>query len=125
MTTKIMSHYKRFDVVIVPFPYTDSIKTKKRPAVVLSASAEFVKTGHSICAMITSAKNEPWPLDCNVSDLKSAGLPAPSVVRMKLFTIDNRLIQSKTGALSKGDATDVYETIQTVFGKTQPIKFLK
>jgi mRNA interferase MazF len=114
-----MSRYKKFDVVIVPFPYTDSQKTKKRPAVVLSDSSEYEKTGHSVCVMVTSAKNEPWPLDCPVTDLKSAGLPAPSVVRMKFFTIDNRLIQSKAGVLSKEDSRHVNEMVLEVLGKTK------
>jgi len=30
--------------------------------------------------MITSAANPPWPLDCPITDLHSAGLPAPSPV---------------------------------------------
>jgi mRNA interferase MazF len=37
-------------------------------------------------AMITSQANSPWPLDCPIADLTSAGLPAPSKVRFKLFT---------------------------------------
>ena len=54
-------------------------------------------------AMITSAGNAPWPLDAKISNLKGAGLPAPSVVRMKLFTLDNQFILEKAGRLSKTD----------------------
>ncbi len=111
-----MSRYKKFDVVIVPFPFTDQPKTKKRPAVVVSSSMEFAKTDHSVCMMVTSAKNEPWPLDCPVSDLKVAGLPAPSVVRMKLFTIDNNLIHEKIGVLSPADAKEVEGHILETLG---------
>jgi hypothetical protein len=32
-------------------------------------------------AMSTSAANAPWPFDVRISDLQSAGLSAPSVVR--------------------------------------------
>lgn len=52
--------------------------------------------------MITSADNPPWPLDV-VIDSNGAGLPAPSKVRMKLFTLDNRLIVLKAGSLSLVD----------------------
>lgn len=80
-----MSH-RQFDVVVVPFPFTDRLATKKRPALVLSNAENFGdRIGHSVLAMITSAKNPPWPLDVEISDLKAAGLPAPSKVRMKLF----------------------------------------
>lgn len=111
-----MSHYKKFDVVVVPFPYTDSAKTKRRPAIIISDSTEYEKTGHSICAMVTSAKNQPWPLDCSITDLKIAGLPAPSVVRMKIFSLDNRLIHSKAGVLSKTDALSVAQKLSKVLG---------
>jgi mRNA interferase MazF len=48
-------------------------------------------------AMITSAKNAPWPLDICITDLEKGGLPSPSVVRMKLFTLDHRLVIKKSG----------------------------
>ena len=114
-----MSRYKKYDVVIVPFPCTDSSKTKKRPAVVISDSSDYEKTGHSVCVMVTSSKNTPWPLDCAVTDLKIAGLPAPSTVRMKLFTIDDRLIQRKAGVLSKEDALNVSQRLSEVLGTTK------
>jgi len=39
--------------------------------------------------MITSAENRGWPGDIAVSNLRSAGLPAPSVIRTaKIATIE-------------------------------------
>ena len=88
--------YDRFEVVIVPFPFTDKAQVKRRPALVLSSHTAFGRrAGHSVMAMITSAQNPPWPLDVPISDLVAAGLPAPSVVRMKLFTLDHRFIITK------------------------------
>jgi len=96
--------YKKYDVVTVPFPFTDSEVQKRRPALVLSDHATFnAKIGHSVMAMITSAKNAPWPLDVRIADLPQAGLPAPSVVRMKLFTLDHRFVVGKLGVLSSAD----------------------
>ena len=66
-----------------------------------------IPTGHSVMAMITSQSNAPWPLDCPIADLKAAGLPAPSVVRFKLFTLDHRLVRGELGKLSATDATAV------------------
>jgi len=36
-------------------------------------------------------------LDAKISNLKAAGLPAASVVRMKLFTLDNQFVLEKPG----------------------------
>jgi mRNA interferase MazF len=99
------TEFSRFDIVVVPFPFTDKAAAKRRPALVISDAKAFNRpAGHSVMAMITSAGNEPWPLDVPVADLKSAGLPSPSVVRMKLFTLDHRLVLRKAGRLAVSDA---------------------
>lgn len=100
--------YERFDVVRVPFPFTDRNASKNRPALVLSGSASFnTPAGHSVMAMITSQHTPPWPLDCQLSDLPAAGLPAPSKVRFKLFTLDHRLVRGKLGQLSSEDRQEI------------------
>lgn len=96
--------FDRYAVVRVPFPFTDRNSTKNRPAVVLSDPLAFnTPAGHSVMAMITSQANAPWPLDCTLTDLAAAGLPAPSVVRLKLFTLDHRLVRGEIGRLSPAD----------------------
>ena len=100
--------FDRYAVVRVPFPFTDRTATKNRPALVLSDSAVFnTLTGHSVMAMITSEENPPWPLDCALLDIVAAGLPAPSKVRFKLFTLDHRLVRGELGRLSPADADRV------------------
>lgn len=96
--------YEAFDVVVVPFPFTDRAATKRRPALVLSDRSAFnAGIGHVVLAMITSASHADWPLDVALSDLGCAGLASASVVRMKLFTLDERLIVRKIGALKAAD----------------------
>ena len=91
------------DVVVVPFPFVDGPAAKRRPALVLSQAENFGgPCGHSVMAMITSARNRPWPLDVAISDLEEAGLPAASVVRMKLFTLDHRPVLRTSGWISIG-----------------------
>lgn len=104
--------YKAFDVVVVPFPFTDSAAAKRRPALVLSDEVVFnAPAGHSVMAMVTSVGNAPWPLDVAIADLQSAGLPAPSVVRMKLFTLDHRFVVRRAGSLSGKDRKAVVEVL--------------
>ena len=115
--------FERFSVVRVPFPFSDRNATKNRPAVVLSDAAAFnIPAGHSIMAMITSQDNPAWPLDCPITDLSSAGLPAPSKVRFKLFTLDNRLVRGELGNLGPGDAIAVGEGLARLLGgRTEPV----
>ena len=108
--------FERFTVVRVPFPFTDRNATKNRPALVLSAADRFnTPAGHSVMAMVTSANNAPWPLDCEITDLKAAGLPAPSVVRFKLFTLDHRLVRGELGILAISDAQAVADRLEQLF----------
>ena len=108
--------YEPFDVVVVPFPFTDSSRSKRRPALVLSQKPDFGSIiEHSVLAMITSQKNEPWPLDTVIGNNKQSGLAAPSVVRMKLFTLDNRFILRKIGHLSKTDQNRVKQSLSKIF----------
>lgn len=96
--------YERCEVVVVPFPFIDSAASKRRPALVISSEKVFnLPAGHSVMAMITSARNAAWPLDVTISDGNAAGLTAASLVRMKLFTLDNRFILRRLGRLATSD----------------------
>ena len=107
--------YERFDIVVVPFPFTDAATAKRRPALVISTAEGFnVPAGHSVMAMITSAGNAAWPLDVAITDGKAAGLAAASLVRMKLFTLDNRFILRRLGQLAAADRKAVAAALKRV-----------
>jgi len=96
----------RWDVVVVPFPFTERAGTKRRPALVLSAKA-FNANGHTLLTMITTKVHPPWPGDTVIEDLLSAGLRTSCIIRLKAFTLDNRLILRRIGHLSVTDSTRV------------------
>lgn len=106
---------KPWDVVVVPFPFTDRQASKRRPALALSAEKFCAESGHTLLAMITSADNPPWPLDVSI-DHAAAGLHAASKVRMKLFTLDSRLILRRAGSLEKSDRKAVAEALARALG---------
>jgi mRNA interferase MazF len=111
--------FERFAVVRVPFPFTDRDAAKNRPALVLSSAAAFnAPAGHSVMAMITSEGNASWPLDCPIADLAASGLPAPSKVRFKLFTLDHRLVRGQLGTLAPADQDCVRRGLQKLLGET-------
>jgi len=109
--------YDLYEVIKVPFPFSDSKATKIRPALILSAAKHFNgKIGLSIMAMITSVKSnqELWSTDVVIEDLNSVQLPAPSLIRFKLFTLDHRLIIGRLGALSELDQRQVQRKLREI-----------
>lgn len=101
-----------WDVVVVPFPFSERPGAKKRPALVLSRSS-FNRAGHTAMAMITTRAHRPWPGDVEIEKLEQAGLPLPCIVRLKLFTLDNRLLMSRLGSLSPVDRRSVASALRS------------
>ena len=99
-----------WDVVVVPFPFTDSPAAKRRPALAISRR-RFNASGRVVACMITTSRSAQWPGDFELDEGVAArlGLPRSSIIRsMKLFTIDNRLIVRKIGSL--GDRLFIRKT---------------
>ena len=55
------------------------------------------------------------PVDAPIANLQAACLPSPSLVRMKLFPLDHRLILRKAGALDHDDRTAVITSVRSLF----------
>lgn len=100
-----------WDVVVVPFPFTEREGVKRRPALVLSQT-RFNAGGHTVLAMITTRGHDPWPGDVPIGSPDAAGLRVPSIVRLKLFTLDNRIIIRVIGRLSEADRDSAAEQVR-------------
>jgi mRNA interferase MazF len=84
-----MPTFKQGDVIKVPFPYTDRPTRQWRPALVVSTGGIEDLHGLLWVVMITSAQHRGWPGDVQVTNLRMAGLPVPSVIRSaKVATIE-------------------------------------
>lgn len=103
------------DVVVVPFPFVERSGAKRRPALVLSRQA-FEASGHAVLAMITTGARRSWPGDVELRDTADAGLYRPCIVRLKLFTLDRRLILRTTGLLSARDRRQVRGSLGRYLG---------
>jgi len=98
-----MPDFDAWDVIKVPFPYTNRPVRERRPAVVVAANGIQQEHGLLWVLMITSAENRGWPGDVGVSDLAVAGLPAESVVRTaKIATIETKEAE-RIGSLPAAD----------------------
>jgi mRNA interferase MazF len=106
--------YKQWDIVSVPFPFTDKQEAKRRPALVLSKTS-FNRNGHTVLTMITTRGHRPWPGDSEIEEFSAAGLNLPCQVRLKVFTLDNRLLLKKIGHLSINDSKKVKKHLHHFF----------
>ena len=111
--------YNQFDIVKVSFPFTDKLATKNRPALIISSADAFNnQIEQSVMAMITSTKQSDWPLDTVITDIQTAGLPVPSLIRLKLFTLDHRLIRGVLGQLSEKDTLTFERQLALLLGSS-------
>ena len=108
-----MATYKPFDVVVVPFPFTDRGSNKRRPALILSSTEYQERTGHLILCMITTATRSNWFNDVALKEWARAGLPHASIVRAKLFTLDERLILRRLGTATQSDQQAITQILQS------------
>lgn len=108
--------FEAWIVVVVPFPFIDVPHAKPRPAVVLSNRVFNENHGHCLLAMITTAARSKWASDHEIKELAEAGLHVPCVVRLKLFTLENRLIGRQIGVLGKMDRAAIGKQIRDMIG---------
>jgi mRNA interferase MazF len=95
--------FKRGDVVLLIFAFTDQSGAKKRPAVVLSTDAYNRRRNDLIVAPITSNITTGQPDDTILSEWSKAGLVKPGLVKGILGTAEKHLIIRKLGILSEYD----------------------
>jgi mRNA interferase MazF len=95
--------FKPFEIVVVPFPFTDKVGAKRRPALIVSTSAFNRSHDQAVLAMITTAQQSDWPSDVHLEEWSAAGLSTACRVRLKLFTLDRELILRRVGTLAPHD----------------------
>jgi mRNA-degrading endonuclease toxin of MazEF toxin-antitoxin module len=108
--------YAPGDIVVVPFPCSDRLAEKRRPALVVS-NARLAEQGFVWLAMITSARQSALAHDAPIRDLALAGLPAPSVVRpTKVATVEPSRIVRKAGRLGRAETAKALATVRGFVG---------
>lgn len=103
--------YKKWDIVLIPFPYTDLSSTKKRPAVVISSEGYNRGLDIMLLFLTSNLTVERKEGDYKLALWKEAGLPKPSMTRMKIMTLDKDFILKKIGAIQEGDAIRINESL--------------
>jgi mRNA interferase MazF len=106
--------YKKWDIVLLPFPFTNLKSHKKRPAIILSPDIPIFQD--VVVLFVTSNLKSPVRYgDYLIVNWEQAQLPKPSMARMKFATIDKTIIIKKLGRLSSSDIQKLQKTVLEYF----------
>ena len=102
-----MPGFDVWDVVKVPFPYTNRPIQQHRPALVVARHAHSGSPVLLWVMLITSAAHRRWAGDIAISDIDTAGLPAASIVRSAEIATIEALDAERIGCLPVSDRAAV------------------
>ncbi len=108
-----MTNYKRGDIVLVDFGFSEGVGAKKRPVLIISSDNYHKSRQEVLVAAITSNIKRALFGDTKIDKWKEARLIYPSLVTGVIRTIKVRVIIHKLGVLSKQD----FQKVQKNLGK--------
>jgi mRNA interferase MazF len=104
-----MSELHFGDIVLLKFPFSDTINFKKRPALIIN---EFNDGDIIVCRITSQQYNTPY--DLYVENWDKVGLKLPSVIRIhKLATMEKDMVDKKIGRIDNS----VKEKIKLIVNK--------
>jgi len=111
-----MTNYKRGDVVIVNFGFSEGAGAKKRPALIISADKYNKRRQEVIALAITSNTKRILFGDTKLVQWKEAALLYPSVIAGIVRTIKKSMIYRRIGALTQKDFQRVEKNLKQILG---------
>jgi mRNA interferase MazF len=108
-----MEKFVKGDVVVTPFPFSDAIAVKRRPALVVAT----LRGDDIMCCQITSeARFDEYAIVLQNEDFKEGSLHQKSMIRPnKMFTADRSIISYKIGSLKEKKVKEIEEKIVSLF----------
>ena len=108
-------NYEKWDIVLVPFPFTDLSAAKKRPGLIISPN-QYNRDQDVIIAFVTSQlKIQHRMGDYKIKEWEKSNLPKPSIIRMKFATIDKSIVIKTLGRLYKTDSSEFAQSLIRFF----------
>ncbi|HHE75042.1 MAG TPA: type II toxin-antitoxin system PemK/MazF family toxin [Desulfobacteraceae bacterium] len=92
-----MGRFVKGDLVVLPFPFSDLSKSKRRPALVL---ASLPGDDVILCQITSVDRDDPWAIPFTDADLKEGTLGRKSFIRpTRLFTADSNIVIYRIGRI--------------------------
>jgi mRNA interferase MazF len=111
-----MTGYKRGDVVLVRFIFSDETGERQRPAVIVSSDAYHRSCQEAIIAAITSRTDRILVGDHLIRGWQEAGLLFPSVATGIVRTIKQGMIAKKLGIMPLPDMKRIESNLRDALG---------
>jgi len=110
-----MERFVKGDIVVVPFPFSDLSRSKRRPALVV----QHFDGEDLLLAQITSKTvRDHLAIPLSENEFETGSLNKPSNIRTnKLFTCSRNLILYKIGSLNSDKMTFVAKAIAEIIKK--------
>ena len=108
-----MTNFSRGDLVLLPFPISDRLSTKKRPALILAVTSRGEGPSEITIAQVTGhTSGTKITGEHTIQNWQEAGLLRPSVVRLRLATVPTTAVFRKIGTLISQDLEPVENGIR-------------
>lgn len=110
-----MTTYRRGDVVLVPFPFTNLRASRNRPGLVVSNDGYNQATTDVIIVQVTgNVTGRPRVGDHLITEWRQSGLAAPSLVRAKLVTLQAAIVGRRLGQMPAAEMQQVEANLRSV-----------
>ena len=104
-----MERFVKGDIAIVPFPFSDLTRSKRRPALIL---AELKGDDLILCQITSRNIRDEYAVELDEPDFETGTLHKQSNIRPdKLFTADRGIILYKAGRLQSRKVTQVIDKV--------------
>jgi mRNA interferase MazF len=109
-----MEQFVKGDIVIVPFPFSDLSRTKRRPAYV---AAELEGDDVILCQITSKKRKGGYSVPLSDSDFEEGTLHVDSVIRPnRIFTAERSIVLYKAGTVNSAKVKEVETVLFRIFG---------
>jgi len=110
-----MEEFVKGDIVVLPFPFSDLSKSKKRPALIV---AKLKGDDIILCQITSEARIDDYSIILEDKDFKQGKLNLNSLIRPnRLFTADKSIIIYKVGSLKESKIKEVEKVLINIIKK--------